>query len=143
MLLRLRRTFRAHQSFLIILVLFVTFRLAMPFVFRSGSYFVEQAPDIGDYLRWGALADSGLYPFVHYWSEYPPLFGWIMIGLYRLSTLLPAWKFDQRLWLAVVLQIALTLCDVGSLILIYAIARRLGTKARAVRTAALFAASFI
>ncbi len=143
MLLRLRRTFRAHQSFLIVLILFVTFRLAMPFVFRSGSYFVEQAPDIGDYLRWGALADSGLFPFVHYWSEYPPLFGWIMIGLYRLSTLLPAWKFDQRLWLAVVLQIALTLCDVGSVILIYVIARRLGSKARAVRTAALFAASFI
>jgi hypothetical protein len=134
---------RRHQSLLLILVVFVTFRLAMPFVFRSGSYFVEQAPDIGDYLRWGALADSGLYPFVHYWSEYPPLFGWSMIGLYRLSTLLPAWGFDQRLWLAVILQIALTLCDVGSVILIYAIARRLGSKARAVRTAALFAASFI
>jgi len=143
MLLRWRRTLRTHQFFLIILILFVTFRLAMPFVFRSGSYFVEQAPDIGDYLRWGALADSGQYPFVHYWSEYPPLFGWMMIGLYRLSTLLPAWKFDQRLWLSVVLQIALTFCDVGSLILIYAIARRLGSKARAVRTAALFAASFI
>ena len=143
MLLRWRRTLRTHQFFLIILILFVTFRLAMPFVFRSGSYFVEQAPDIGDYLRWGALADSGQYPFVHYWSEYPPLFGWMMIGLYRLSTLLPAWKFDQRLWLSVVLQIALTLCDVGSLILIYAIARRLGSRARAVRTAALFAASFI
>jgi hypothetical protein len=143
MLRRLRRTLRTHQTFLIILILFGTFRLAMPFVFRSGSYFVEQAPDIGDYLRWGALADSGQYPFIHYWSEYPPLFGWLMIGLYRLSTLLPAWKFDQRLWLSVVLQIALTLCDVGSLILIYHIARRLGSKARAVRTAALFAASFI
>lgn len=143
MLFRLRRTVRVHQSLIIILILFVTFRLAMPFVFRSGSYFVEQAPDIGDYLRWGALADSGQYPFIHYYSEYPPLFGWIMIGLYRLSTLLPAWKFDQRLWLSVVLQIALTLCDVGSLILIYGIARRLGSKARAVRTAALFAASFI
>ena len=143
MLQRLRRTFRTHQSFFIILILFVTFRLAMPFVFRSGSYFAEQAPDIGDYLRWGSLADSGLYPFVNYWSEYPPLFGWIKIGLYRLSTLLPAWKFDQRLWLAIVLQITLTLCDVGSLILIYAVARRLGSKARATRTAALFAASFI
>ena len=56
-----------------------------------------------------------------------------MIGLYRLSTLLPAWKFDQRLWLAIVLQITLTLCDVGSLILIYAIAGMDGKPASAKR----------
>jgi hypothetical protein len=82
---------RRHQSLVLILVIFLTFRLLLPFVFRNGSYFVEQAPDIGDYLRWGMLADSHLYPFVNYWSEYPPLFAWSIIDLYRLSILLPAW----------------------------------------------------
>src|SRR3990172_92779 len=97
---------RSHPYFILILIAFLTFRLAMPFVFRSGSYFVEQAPDIGDYLRWGTLADSPLYPFVNYWAEYPPLFPWSLIGLYRISTLLPAWQFDQRLWFAIVMQTA-------------------------------------
>jgi len=58
------RAFDPISTFFLILIVFLTFRLLMPFVFRSGSYFVDQAPDIGDYLRWGTLADSGLYPFI-------------------------------------------------------------------------------
>jgi len=140
---RLERFLSRHLHFTLVLIAFLTFRLLMPFVFRSGSYFVEQAPDIGDYLRWGTLADSGLYPYVHYWSEYPPLFAWSMIGLYRLSTLLPAYQLDQRLWFALITQLTMTLFDLGSLILLYAIARQLGSRARATRTAALFAGAFI
>jgi hypothetical protein len=133
---------RANQSFLLVLIVFLTFRLLLPFVFRNGSYFVEQAPDIGDYLRWGMLADSHLYPFINYWSEYPPLFAWSLIALYRLSTLLPA-PIDQRLWFSIVMQLAMVTADTGSLLLVYAIGRRTGSKARALRAAALFAASFI
>ncbi len=133
---------RQHQPFLLVLVVFLTFRLLLPFVFRNGSYFVEQAPDIGDFMRWGMLADSRLYPYVNYSWGYPPLFPWSVIGLYRISTLLPAW-LDQRLWFSIVMQLAMAAADTGSLILIYLIARRMGSKARAVRAAALFAASFI
>ncbi len=132
-----------HPHFALILIVFLTFRLMLPFVFRNGSYFVEAAPDLGDYLRWGTLADSHLYPFVDYWSEYPPLFPWSVIGLYRISALLPAWRLDQRLWFAVVLQSAMALFDAGNLILVYTLARQLGSKARAIRTAALFAGAFI
>jgi len=42
-----------------------------------------------------------------------------------------------------VLQHREAICDAGSLILVYAIARQLGSKARAVRTAALVGGSFI
>jgi hypothetical protein len=139
---RLRRLIHTHQPFLLVLVVFLTFRLLLPFVFRNGSYFVEQAPDIGDYLRWGMLADSHLYPFVNYWSEYPPLFAWSIIGLYRLSVLLPAW-IDQRLWFSLIMQLVMTLFDLGSVILVYAIAQRFSPRSRATRAAALFAASFI
>ncbi len=131
-----------HQPFLLVLVVFLTFRLLLPLVFRNGSYFVEQAPDIGDYLRWGMLADSHLYPFVNYWSEYPPLFAWSIIGLYRLSILLPA-GIDQRLWFSIIMQLVMTLFDLGSVILVYALAQRFGTRLKATRAAALFAASFL
>jgi hypothetical protein len=126
-----------HQAFLLILVGFLTFRLLLPLGFGSIG------PDIYDYMRWGSLADSGLYPYVHYWSEYPPLFGWSAILIYRISTLVPALPEEPRYWFAIVLRLTMTLFDVGSLFLVYGMARQLGSKSRAVRTAAFFAGSFI
>ena len=126
-----------HQAFLLILAGFLTFRLLLPLGFGSIG------PDIYDYMRWGSLADSGLYPYVHYWSEYPPLFGWSAILIYRISTLVPALPEDARYWFAIVLRLTMTLFDVGSLFLVYGMAQQLGAKTRAVRTAAFFAGGFI
>src|SRR5512145_1460146 len=100
---RLRSTFHGHQSFLLILAGFLTFRLLLPLGFGSIG------PDIYDYLRWGSLADSGLYPYVHYCSEYPPLLGWSAILIYRLSTLVPALPEDARYWFALALRLIMTL----------------------------------
>jgi hypothetical protein len=126
-----------HQAFLLIVAGFLTFRLLLPLGFGSIG------PDIYDYMRWGSLADSGLYPYVHYWSEYPPLFGWSAILIYRLSTLVPALPEEPRYWFAIILRLTMTLFDIGSLFLVYGMARQLGSKSRAVRTAAFFAGSFI
>ena len=120
-----------------ILAGFLTFRLLLPLGFGSIG------PDIYDYMRWGSLADSGLYPYVHYWSEYPPLFGWSAILIYRLSTLVPALPEEPRYWFAIVLRLTMTLFDVGSLFLVYGMAQQLGARSRAVRTAAFFAGGFI
>jgi len=128
---------RAHPHIILIATVFATFRLLMPLGFTS------LGPDIGDFIRWGTLADSRLYPYIDYWSEYPPLLGWSIIGLYRLSTLVPAWSQDPRFWFGLVLKLATALFDLGSLCLVYAIALRLGSRVRAVRTAALFAGGFI
>ncbi len=135
--LRLTSGIRAHQAFLLILAVFLTFRLLLPLGFSSIG------PDIYDYMRWGSLADSGLYPYIHYWSEYPPLFGWSAILIYRISTLVPALPEDPRYWFAIVLRLVMTLCDAGSLGLVYGMALQLGSKTRAVRTAAFFAGGFI
>ena len=134
---RVKSVIHEHQAFLLILAGFLTFRLLLPLGFGSIG------PDIYDYMRWGSLADSGLYPYVHYWSEYPPLFGWSAILIYRLSTLLPALPEEPRYWFTIVLRLTMTLFDVGSLFLVYGMARQLGSKSRAVRTAAFFAGSFI
>jgi hypothetical protein len=63
--------------------------------------------------------------------------------MYRLSTLLPSWPFDQRLWFALVMQLVMALFDTASLVLVYATARLIGSRARALRSAALFAGAFI
>src|SRR5512141_1213590 len=134
---RLKSYFYEHQAFLLILAGFLTFRLLLPLGFGSIG------PDIYDYMRWGSLADSVLYPYVHYWSEYPPLFGWSAILIYRISTLVPALPEEPRYWFAIVLRLTMTLLDTGSLFLVYGLAQSLGTKSRAVRTAAFFAGGFI
>ncbi len=135
--LRLKSSVHEHQAFLLILAGFLTFRLLLPLGFASNG------PDIYDYMRWGSLADSGLYPYVHYWSEYPPLFGWSAILIYRISTLVPALPEDPRYWFAIVLRLTMTLFDAGSLCVVYGMAQQLGSKSRAVRTAAFFAGGFI
>jgi hypothetical protein len=134
---RVKSIVHEHQAFLLILAGFLTFRLLLPLGFGSIG------PDIYDYMRWGSLADSGLYPYVHYWSEYPPLFGWSAILIYRLSTLVPALPEEPRYWFAIVLRLTMTLFDVGSLFLVHGMAQQLGSKSRAVRTAAFFAGGFI
>ena len=134
---RTNRTAKVHQHFILIVVVFLTLRLLLPVGFNSS------APDFNHYQRWGSLADSGLYPYVHYWSEYPPLFSWSVLVLYRLSTLVPSAPEDPQFWFGLVLRTTMALFDLGSLILVYATALRLGGRARAVRTAALFAAGFI
>ncbi len=134
---RLRAGWRAHRSFALIVAAFLAFRLLMAIGFGVVG------PDTYDFMRWGSLADSGLYPFVHYWAEYPPLLPWSSLALYRLSTLVPALPEDARFWYGLVLRLTFTLLDTGSLICVYAIALKLGTRLRALRTAALFAAGFV
>jgi hypothetical protein len=134
---RLKSTLREHQSFVLIAIAFLTFRLLLPWGFESVG------PDISDYMRWGALSDSHLYPYVNYWSEYPPLLAWLVLGIYRLSTLLPAWPDDPRFWFALFFKFTMVAFDLGSLTLMYLTALRLGTRTRATRTAALFAGGFI
>ncbi len=105
---RLKSTLREHQSFVLIVIAFLTVRLLLPWGFESVG------PDISDYMRWGALSDSHLYPYLNYWSEYPPLLAWLVLGIYRLSTLLPAWPDDPRFWFALLFKFTMVAFDLGS-----------------------------
>jgi hypothetical protein len=128
---------RPHRYAFLILGVFLGFRLLLALALSSVG------PDLYDYMRWGSLADSGYYPFVNYWSEYPPLFPWSAILLYRLSTLVPALPENAQFWYALLLRLTMTAFDAGSVMLVYGIALRLGSRARATRTIALFAAGFV
>src|SRR5512144_311234 len=88
----IKRLVGDHSQFIMIALAFLIFRLLLPFGFST------HGPEISTYMRWGTLADGHLYPYVNYWSEYPPLFSWSVLGLYRLSTLIPAWQNDPTFW---------------------------------------------
>jgi hypothetical protein len=111
------------MGFLSLLALFLAFRLLTLFLLRPGG-FVRDWSDFDTYLGIAALSDYGLYPFLHYWLEWPPLIPWLMVGAYKLSLLFPLWS-DARLWFTLILGSVFVLFETGNFILLYRIARRL------------------
>lgn len=68
-----------------IVVLFVALRLMFMAVFPPDNLTL-----FGDYVYYYELAtysDQGYLPFIHYWSEYPPVFPFLSVGVYRLAHL--------------------------------------------------------
>jgi hypothetical protein len=138
---RLRTSIQAHRAFVLILVLAVAFRLLAVLVFRPGGYLGEMS-DFGFYRLLLSFTNQGYYPLVDFWVEYPPLFPWLLVGLYRLSLLIPAWT-QPGTWFYLLLSLVLTAVEAGNLILFYAIARRLYGQARSVRLTWIYAALLV
>ena len=66
-----------------IIVLFVALRLMLLATFPADNLTL-----FGDYVYYYELAaysDQGYLPFIHYWSEYPPVFPFLSVGIYQLA----------------------------------------------------------
>ena len=127
------RSWQAHQEFVLILVLAIVFRLSAILVFRPGGYIGEMS-DFGYYRLLLSFTNQGYYPLIDFWIEYPPIFPWLMVGLYRLSLLIPAWS-EPGAWFYLLVSAVLVMVEAGTLIIFYAISRRLYDQKRAVRLA--------
>jgi hypothetical protein len=137
----LRQTLaRQHGDFLLLLTLFVSFRLASVWFLRPGGY----TRDYSDLIYYGGRAswqDFGLLPYRDYWSEYPPLFAWFTLWIDRLARQIPLWE-DERLWFAALFGFCTVLAETGTLIALYSLARWLHGSA-ALRSAWLYASFFL
>jgi len=91
-----------------------------------------------------ALSDNGFYPFVHYWLEYPPLFPYLSVGVYRLLALFlePQTAIHFKGY-TLFLQVLMGLFDVGSAALIYWLVARVADRSRALFAAVVFLLSFL
>jgi hypothetical protein len=138
---KLRALAQVHQEFFLVLVLAVAFRAMAVLVFRPGGYLGELS-DFGYYRLLLGFANQGFYPLFDFWLEYPPLFPWLALGLYRLSLWIPAWS-QPGTWFYLLLGAFLTLVEAGNLILLYALARRLHGQAQAVRLAWVYTALLV
>ncbi len=111
-------------------------------VFRPGGYLGEMS-DFSYYRLLLSMTNQGYYPLVHFWAEYPPVFPWLMLGLYRLSLLIPPWG-EPGTWFYLLLSMVLVAVEAGNLIVLYAIGRRLfGNDERAVRVCWIYAVLLI
>ena len=118
----LRQFYRRHAAFLIVLALFVSFRVLALFTLRTGG-FVADFSDYDFYATWGRLTHMGYRTFDNLWTAYPPLFAAIMLPVYELSARVPVW-IEPRLWFHVLFGLTLLVFETGNLVLIY----RLGAK---------------
>lgn len=124
MLARLHSFYRRHQLFLLICLLFVSFRLLAILLFRPGG-FIADFSDYDFYYTWGKLMPQGYRAYDNLWTAYPPLFPALMLPIFELSSRIPPWV-DPRLFFHTFLGGALLVFETGNLVLIYRLARKLG-----------------
>jgi len=132
---------REHRDFLILAALFASFRWFLLLSYRPGGYIL----DFSDYYFYRSLAQlthRDLYPFLNLWSGYPPLFPYLMIGLYRLSALIPTWA-GTGVWFYSLLGTVLLLFETGNLVLIYLMGMSLSNRANALRSCWFYAGLFV
>ncbi|MFQ5612758.1 MAG: hypothetical protein ACE5H9_11560 [Anaerolineae bacterium] len=110
-------------DFWLLLALFLSFRLLTLFLLRPGG-FIRDWSDFDTYLGIAALSDYGLFPYLDFWLEWPPLAPWLMVGAYKLSLLFPPWT-EARLGFVSILGLVFVLFEAGNFWLIYRLARRL------------------
>jgi len=138
---RLQYAVHTHREFLLILVLAVAFRAMAILVFRPGGYLGEMS-DFGYYRLLLSFTNQGFYPLVDFWVEYPPIFPWMLVGLYRLSLLIPAWP-EPGTWFYLLLSAFLMIVEAGNLVLFYNISRRLYGQERATRLSWIYTALLV
>lgn len=138
---RFRQAVQEHREFLLILGLFLAFRLMFVLVVRPGGY-LGVMTTFHYYHLLQSLANEGYLPLVDFWVEYPPLAPWLLLGVYRLSLLIPPWT-EPGTWYLVLLGATFALFEAGNLVLFYGIGRCLHGRAEAVRRAWIYGALFI
>jgi hypothetical protein len=129
-----------QSDFLLLLTLFLFFRFCSVFFLRPGGY-TRDYTDLIYYQGRASWQDFDLLPYRDYWSEYPPLFAWLSLGIDQLSRRIPLWE-DERLWFAAIFGIITVLAETVTLVCLYWLARRLYGE-RAIRVAWIYMGLFL
>jgi len=130
----------AHFRFVITLVVFS--RLVM-IPARAFILINTQSPsDTRYFLDLARLSEQGLYPYIHFWVEYPPIYPWLSVLAYRLSAGLAAGAAAEALFY-VLLGAAHVVFELGTLAMIYRLAVLLAGAASARRSVLMFAILFV
>jgi hypothetical protein len=119
----------------LIVGLFLAFRLMMLIALRP-----EHLTFFGDfpyYYELAQLSDGGLWPYLHYWMEYPPIFPLLSTTVYQLTA---TGGYDAYVR---ALGAVSTLFDAGNLILLMRLASRLHDHATAVRLGWVYSLLFV
>lgn len=132
---------RRHSDFILLLILFVSFRLLALAAFRPGGLVLDFS-DFYWYRSFAELTRQGYYPYDTLWTTYPPLFPAVMIAIYEISALLPPWEY-ANLWFTLLLGSFFLLFEAGNFILLYLFGLRLYGPEGAIRSGWIYAGLFV
>ncbi|MCB9108820.1 MAG: hypothetical protein H6633_31935 [Anaerolineales bacterium] len=145
---KLQTLYRRHADFVLLLILFVTFRVLALVAYRPGGLVLDFS-DFYWYRGFAELTHQGYYPYDNLWTTYPPLFPLVMIAIYQISALLPPWE-HANLWFTLLLGGFFLLFEIGNFILLYLLALKLyGAKSsevaiqQAIRPCWIYTALFV
>ncbi|MBV7336808.1 hypothetical protein KFU94_52975 [Chloroflexi bacterium TSY] len=119
----LHTRYKQHETFLLIFLLFVSFRFLAIFLFRPGG-FIADASDYDFYYAWGQMTPLGRRVFDNMWTAYPPLFPAIMLPIFEWSSRIPPWV-EPRFFFHTLFGLVLLIFESGNLILIYRLSIKL------------------
>ena len=122
---KLQTVYQRYSDFVLMLILFVTFRVLTLAAFRPGGLVLDFS-DFYWYRSFAELTHQGYYPYDNLWTTYPPLFPLVMIAIYQLSSLLPPWEF-ANLWFTLLLGGFFLLFEIGNFILLYLLSKEIYT----------------
>jgi hypothetical protein len=114
---RLQAIYQHHTDFILLLILFITFRVLTLAAYRPGGLVLDFS-DFYFYRNFAELTRQGYYPYDNLWTTYPPLFPAVMILIYQASTLLPPWEY-HNLWFTLLLGGFFLLFETGNFVLLY------------------------
>lgn len=114
---RLQAIYQPHTDFILLLILFITFRVLTLAAYRPGGLVLDFS-DFYFYRNFAELTRQGYYPYDNLWTTYPPLFPVVMIPIYQASTLLPPWEY-HNLWFTLLLGGFFLLFETGNFVLLY------------------------
>ncbi len=128
------------RNFILLLLLFVTFRVLTLVAYRPGGLVLDFS-DFYWYREFAQLARQGYLPYETIWTTYPPLFPLLMMWVWHASTLLPPWDYPN-LWFSLGMGGVFLLFETGNFILIYLIARKISSPKIAFTGAGMYALFF-
>jgi hypothetical protein len=114
-----RIVMHSWRRYLPIVALFIALRLMVMATFPP-----DHLTLFGDYIYYYELAvysDHGYLPFIHYWSEYPPVFPFLSVGVYQFARLFGG-GYHVYVYLMGLLMLAV---NTGNLMLFLRLAQRL------------------
>lgn len=107
-------------------------------VARVATLLIGGGPtDLMHFFAMMRYTDQGLYPYVHFWVEYPPVYPWLLAGLYRFSALFGQGGVAVAVFHSIA-NLSLVACEVGVFILIHRISLLIGNAETARRSTLVY-----
>ena len=95
------------------------------------------AADTTFFYKLASESAAGRYPLIQYWIEYPPLYPWLTVGLFKLAVM--AAPASPRPLFSALLMAQNSLLELATLCLLYCLAVRLYGRVQAIKVGVLYA----